>query len=108
MINLNTDAANVTDQKFYFDLDADGELDEISTLASGSGFLALDKNGDGIINDGSELFGTKAETDLRILQLMTQTETAGSTKTIRYLINCASGPETLPAKTYCALLEKRA
>ena len=60
VINLNTDAANVTDQKFYFDLDADGELDEISTLAPGSGFLALDKNGDGIINDGSELFGTKS------------------------------------------------
>lgn len=60
VINLDTDAANVTDQKFYFDLDADGNLDEISRLASGSGFLALDKNGDGIINDGSELFGTKS------------------------------------------------
>ncbi len=28
-----------------------------SKLGAGSGFLALDKNGDGIINDGSELFG---------------------------------------------------
>jgi len=60
VINLTTDSANVTDQKFYFDLDADGVSDEISMLAPGSGFLALDKNGDGIINDGSELFGTKS------------------------------------------------
>jgi hypothetical protein len=29
-------------------------------VKSGSGFLALDKNGDGVINDGSELFGTKS------------------------------------------------
>ena len=60
MINLNTDEASVSDQTFYFDLDADGSLDEISQLSSGSGFLALDKNGDGKINDGNELFGTKS------------------------------------------------
>lgn len=60
VINLNTASANVTDQSFYFDLDADGTMDRISNLSAGSGFLALDKNGDGIINDGSELFGTKS------------------------------------------------
>lgn len=58
VINLDTAAASVSDQSFYFDLDADGEMDKISNLASGSGFLALDKNGDGKINDGKELFGT--------------------------------------------------
>lgn len=58
VINLDTDAAQLSDQTFYFDIDADGELDEISQLGSGSGYLALDKNGDGTINDGSELFGT--------------------------------------------------
>ena len=47
----------LSDQTFYFDLDADGEEEEISML-KGSGYLALDKNEDGIINDGSELFGT--------------------------------------------------
>ena len=36
------------------------EAEEISSLGSGSGFLAYDKNGDGVINDGSELFGTKS------------------------------------------------
>ncbi len=58
VINLDTDAASLSDQTFYFDIDADGELDEVSRLGAGSGYLALDKNGDGVINDGSELFGT--------------------------------------------------
>lgn len=58
VINLDTDVAELSDQTFYFDIDADGVLDEISNLGSGSGYLALDKNGDGTINDGSELFGT--------------------------------------------------
>ena len=57
VINLDTDATELSDQTFYFDLDADGEEEEISML-KGSGYLALDKNGDGVINDGSELFGT--------------------------------------------------
>ena len=57
VINLDTDVAELSDQTFYFDLDADGEEEEISML-KGSGYLALDKNGDGVINDGSELFGT--------------------------------------------------
>lgn len=58
VINLNTNAASVSDQKFFFDIDADGEKDEISMLDSKSGYLALDKNNDGTVNDGSELFGT--------------------------------------------------
>lgn len=60
VINLDTEAVSVSDQKFYFDLDADGHAEQISRLNAGSGFLALDKNGDGVINDGSELFGTKS------------------------------------------------
>jgi len=60
VINLNTNIAEVSDQKFMFDIDADGTMDHISQLKSGSGFLALDKNGDGVINDGNELFGTKS------------------------------------------------
>ena len=58
VINLDTDATELSDQTFYFDLDADGEEEEISML-KGSGYLALDKNGDSVINDGSELFGTQ-------------------------------------------------
>jgi hypothetical protein len=57
MINFNGAAAQLSNQKFQFDLNIDGILDSISVPAKGSGFLAYDKNGDGIINDGSELFG---------------------------------------------------
>jgi len=60
VINVGSDSADVRDQKFMFDIDSDGTEDEISMLRRGSGFLALDKNDDGIINDGSELFGTKS------------------------------------------------
>lgn len=60
VINLNTNVASVSDQKFFFDLDADGEKEEISMLSKDSGYLALDANADGIINDGSELFGTQS------------------------------------------------
>ena len=60
VINLDTNIASLSDQKFEFDIDSDGILDSISSLEGGSGYLALDKNGDGIINDGSELFGTKS------------------------------------------------
>ena len=60
VINLDTCAAEVSDQKFFFDLDSDGIDDEVSMLGSKSGFLALDLNGDGEINNGSELFGTKS------------------------------------------------
>lgn len=58
VINLDSSPATVSDQTFYFDLDADGVEENIHKLNSGSGYLALDKNGDGKINDGSELFGT--------------------------------------------------
>lgn len=60
VINLDADVAQLSDQNFYFDIDADGEKDEIAQLNSSSGYLALDKNGDNTINDGNELFGTKS------------------------------------------------
>lgn len=60
VINLDGNIADLSDQTFFFDIDGDGELDEINQLRAGSGYLALDKNGDGIINDGTELFGTQS------------------------------------------------
>ena len=60
VINMDTNATSISTQKFKFDIDSDGNEDEISFVGKGSGFLALDKNEDGKINDGSELFGTKS------------------------------------------------
>lgn len=60
VINFDADAASLSDQKFRFDIDADGEEDNVSMLGAGSGYTALDKNGDGVINDGSELFGPQS------------------------------------------------
>ena len=60
VINMDTNATSISDQKFKFDIDSDGDEEEISFAGNGSGFLALDKNEDGKIGDGSELFGTKS------------------------------------------------
>jgi len=60
VINLDSNVASVSDQKFLFDIDGDGILDQVSELNAGSGYLALDKNGDGRINDGKELFGPQS------------------------------------------------
>lgn len=67
VINLNTNVASVSDQKFLFDIDSDGKEESISFAGKGSGFLALDKNKDGRINDGSELFGTRSGDGFRDL-----------------------------------------
>ena len=60
VINVGSDVTSISDQSFFFDLDCDGKEDKISNLGSGSGFLTYDRNGDGKVNDGSELFGTKS------------------------------------------------
>ncbi len=60
VINFKGSTAKLTDQKIFFDIDMDGDDDEIARLGNGGGYLALDKNNDGVINDGSELFGPRS------------------------------------------------
>ena len=40
-----------------FDMDGDGMAEQTAWLKKGSGFLVWDKNGDGMVNDGTEMFG---------------------------------------------------
>lgn len=60
VIQLEDVPDTISDQKWFFDIDGDGTKEEISELAQGNGFLALDEDENGIIDDGSELFGTKS------------------------------------------------
>ncbi len=60
VLNYERDSVGLSNEKFIFDLDNDGTPDQISALLQGSGFLALDKNNDNKINNGSELFGTQS------------------------------------------------
>lgn len=60
VINLDGALPELCNTTFSFDLDCDGKMDQISSLAKNNGFLALDTNQNGQIDDGSELFGTKS------------------------------------------------
>ncbi len=61
VITYNGNAADLTTEKFAFDLNMDGMEEQISFVSPGSGgFLALDKNKDGRITDGGELFGPQS------------------------------------------------
>jgi hypothetical protein len=57
VINFDGLGAQLSQTRFAFDLDSDGTPDQIAMLRPGSGMLVLDRNGDGVVNDGSELFG---------------------------------------------------
>lgn len=61
VINFAGKAAELSDKRFNFDLDADGTAESLPGLARGSGFLAMDADHDGRINDGRELFGATGE-----------------------------------------------
>jgi len=57
VLSFDGELPDLDTQNFTFDIDCDGESEQISLLQSGSGFLALDKNNNGCIDDGVELFG---------------------------------------------------
>ena len=60
VISLDGRMPRLSSHTFAFDIDSDGKDDQISQLMAGNGFLALDKNGNGIVDNGRELFGTKS------------------------------------------------
>ena len=60
VVNFDGTAAQLSglaDQRFRFDLDGNGTAEDLPLFASGSGYLAFDRNGNGKIDSGKELFG---------------------------------------------------
>lgn len=60
VINFDGAAAPLQSRRFSFDLDGDGRTEQVPLLAGNSGYLALDANGNGKIDSGKELFGTRS------------------------------------------------
>lgn len=60
VISFAGKSAELSGQRFCFDLDADGHAEAIAGLGADCGFLAIDRDGNGRIDDGSELFGTRS------------------------------------------------
>jgi hypothetical protein len=59
VLTYDGELPELSSNTFDFDIDMDGESDQISMLSKGSGFLALDRDENGKIDDGYELFGTQ-------------------------------------------------
>ncbi|MCC2606855.1 hypothetical protein [Planctobacterium marinum] len=59
VINLQGASVSLSQRTHQFDLDQDGQQDTIHFATGQSGFLALDRNNNSLIDDGSELFGAK-------------------------------------------------
>lgn len=60
VVTLDGAMPSFTDELMSFDIDADGEVDQISKLGKNTAFLALDLNKNGEIDSGRELFGAKS------------------------------------------------
>lgn len=57
VVNFTPQPVSLSSTTTLFDLDSDGQAESIPTLNEGSAYLARDIDGDGAINNGSELFG---------------------------------------------------
>ena len=75
VLGLNGKLADVNKkEKFDFDLNGDGTKERMALLEEGSGFLALDKNNNGEIDNGSELFGAQSGDGFADLSLYDDTK----------------------------------
>ena len=59
VVNFGGTAAQLTSTTFEFDVDIDGRDESLHLPTGGSGFLALDRDKNGKVTDGAELFGPR-------------------------------------------------
>jgi hypothetical protein len=60
VLTFNGEAAQLDGESFDFDLDLDGVMEAMPELRQGAAWLVHDRDGDGQVKDGSELFGPKS------------------------------------------------
>ena len=70
VLNFGGGAAQLSDHKTAIDLNGDGVREWIPLLQSGSGYLVFDRDGNGEVNDGSELFGPQTGNGFEELKLL--------------------------------------
>ncbi len=61
VISFGGGVASFSDTTMSFDIDFDGDQDSIQMLNANSGYLVLDKNNNGLVDDGRELFGPQTD-----------------------------------------------
>jgi len=59
-LNLGGGPAALSDTRTGFDLNSDGTTENVALPAAGTYFVALDRNGNGTIDHGTELFGPQS------------------------------------------------
>ncbi|WP_281544595.1 calcium-binding protein [Grimontia sp. SpTr1] len=70
VLDLSGDGITITDisdSNAYFDLDQDGFAEQTAWISSSDGFLAHDANGNGSIDDITELFGDANQSGFEVL-----------------------------------------
>lgn len=70
VVNFAGTAAQLSNRFIQFDLNGDGKSDLLPGLKSGSAYLVLDRNNNGRIDDGSELFGPATDKGFAELALL--------------------------------------
>ena len=59
VLRFDTGTALLSDSVFSFDLNGDGQKEQLACPGRGCGFLSIDRDSDGVIGNGLELFGPK-------------------------------------------------
>ena len=72
ILDLGPIAARFTEDTIKFDIDADGELDDMPLLDRNGGFLVIDHNQNGVIDDGSEVVGALSGDGIADLKALDQ------------------------------------
>lgn len=70
VLHFDGPVSELNDEKIELDLDFDGTPESFHLPGAGSGFLVFDRNENGLIDDGSELFGPASGNGFRELGLL--------------------------------------